>query len=119
MPPAAGRAGTPAPACDARVDVFPLLCATSICHEGALNGVDLIAPGVDERLLDVPAASISCGKSGLHLVDSRDPERSLLLLKLSETPPCGPAMPLGSGPSGLTKAQLDCVGSFGRTLAAR
>jgi hypothetical protein len=114
-----GGGGAGMPACNAQREVFPVLCATSVCHDGALNGVDLIAPAVEQRVLDVPAAGVFCKASGLRLVDSRDPERSLLLLKLSETPPCGSSMPLGSGPSGLTSAQLDCVRSFVHTLAAR
>jgi hypothetical protein len=94
-----------------------VLCATSICHDGAVNGLDLIAPGVDERVLDVPARGVDCSSSGLRIVDSRQPARSLLRLKLSETPPCGSPMPLGSGPSGLTPQQLGCLDAYVDTLA--
>jgi hypothetical protein len=106
-------------ACDARTDVFPVVCGTSICHDGAINGLDLIAPGLDERVLDVPAAGTDCGKTTLPLVDSQRPERSLILQKLSEAPPCGSPMPLGSGPSGLTQDQLSCIQAFVRAVAAR
>jgi hypothetical protein len=114
--PAAGASGSAA-ACDAPRDVFPLVCGTSICHDGPVNRLDLIAPGVAERLLDVPAAGVHCATSGLLLVDSQQPEHSLLLAKLTEQPPCGSPMPLGSGPAGLTQTQLDCIAQFVATLA--
>ena len=106
-----------APLCDARTEVFPVLCATAICHEGTLNGLDLLAPGVDERVLDVPARGNHCASSGLRIVDSQQPARSLLLLKLSEQPPCGSPMPLGSGPAGLTARQRACLDDYVAALA--
>jgi hypothetical protein len=97
--------------------VFPVVCGTSVCHDGSVNGLDLVAPGVAQRLLDVPAGGVYCRESGLLLVDSRQPERSLLLAKLTEQPPCGAPMPLGSGPSGLGEDQLACIAGFAAGLS--
>lgn len=117
---AAGVGGQAAPgACDVHSDVFSRSCGNSVCHEGTINGLDLLGRNVEARLLDVPAGGPICKSSGLKLINSAMPEQSLLLLKLTPNPPCGSPMPLGSGPSGLTQAQLDCVKAFVHQLAGR
>ncbi len=122
LPGGDGAAGTVAARqpgdCDVEGEVFARVCGTSVCHEGTVNGLDLIAPDVDARLLDVPAAGFECADSGLRIVDSEQPQRSLLLLKLSEAPPCGSPMPLGSGPAGLTTAQRACIDGHVQRLVA-
>jgi hypothetical protein len=121
----AGMSGGGSPAaisgepCNAPTDVFPVTCASIVCHEGTANKLDLLSPGVDQRLLDVPAMGVNCGKTGVKLVDSQNPEQSLILLKLTTSPPCGSPMPLGSGPSGLKPEQLTCIHDYVVNLAGR
>lgn len=116
---AAGSAAISGGPCNAPTDVFPVTCASIVCHEGTANKLDLLSPGVDQRLLDVPAMGIHCGKTGMKLVDSKDPEQSLILLKLTTSPPCGSPMPLGSGPSGLKPEQLTCIHDYVVRLAGQ
>jgi hypothetical protein len=104
-------------ACNAPSDVFPVTCASIVCHEGNANKLDLLSPGVEQRLLDVPAMGVHCGKTGMKLVDSASPEQSLILQKLTTSPPCGSPMPLGSGPSGLKPEQLTCIHDYVFKLA--
>lgn len=115
----AGSAAVSGGPCNAPTDVFPLTCASIVCHEGTANKLDLLSPGVDQRLLDVPAMGVHCGKTGMKLVDSKNPEQSLILLKLTTSPPCGSPMPLGSGPSGLKPEQLTCIHDYVVGLAGR
>ena len=68
---------------------------------------------------DVPAMGVHCGKTGMKLVDSKNPEQSLIVLKLTTSPPCGSPMPLGSGPSGLKPEQLTCIHDYVVGLAGR
>ena len=84
--------------------LFPQRCGGSICHEGkdAAAGLDLVAPGVESRLVDKPARDCP----GL-LVDPILPESSLLYKKLLPLPDCGSPMPIGR-PT-LTFDELECV----------
>ena len=86
--------------------------ANGVCGSGS-------EPGLAERLVDVPAAGPFCAEQGFKLIDSADPDNSLLLLKLSVDAPCGSAMPLGSGPAGLTDNELACMQSYVHDLASR
>jgi hypothetical protein len=73
-------------------------CATGAgCHVAEAPGgdLDLVSPGLAARLVDVPASS-TCG--GTLLVDSSDPEASLLYQKVLDSAPCGSRMPLGGAP---------------------
>ena len=100
-------------------DVAPIFgssCGTSICHElegqsKTLSKLDLIAPGVEERLLDQP--STDC--AGKVFVDSENFEASYLLEKLeNQRPSCGSPMPIGLP---LSTEQLDCLRSWVESLA--
>jgi hypothetical protein len=85
-------------------ELFVMRCAGSICHEGAeaAAGLDLIAPNVESRLIDVKGRDCS----GL-LVDPVLPEASLLYQKLLPLPDCGSPMPLGT--PALNGFELECV----------
>lgn len=101
------------------VDTTPPECMTSLfsascgvgtsCHapNGTQSQVDLVSPGVADRLLDVKSKTNVC--SGYVLVTT-DGTASLLLQKLmGGMPPCGVAMPLGPP---LTAEQLSCVSGW-------
>jgi hypothetical protein len=79
-----------APACV--VQAFQSTCGTAACHAAGAQQVDLISNGVAGRLLDQPAKNAKC--KGRTLV-ATDGSASLLVQKLSGTPPCGEAMPEG------------------------
>ncbi len=84
--------------------LFVKSCAGSICHEGAnaAAGLDLIAPNVESRLVDIPGRDCP----GL-LVDPVLPETSLLYQKLLPLPGCGSPMPIGKPQ--LNGFELECV----------
>ncbi len=84
--------------------LFVQRCAGSICHEGAnaAAGLDLIAPNVEGRLVDIPGRDCP----GL-LVDPVLPETSLLYQKLLPLPNCGSPMPIGKPV--LDGFELECV----------
>ncbi|HMJ14393.1 MAG TPA: hypothetical protein VK524_23415, partial [Polyangiaceae bacterium] len=85
---------------------FQSSCSGSVCHSSAdaSTGLDLITAGVGDRLVGVPSSQ-ACGER--PLIDPANPEESLLLLKLEDTPPCGSRMPLGGDP--LTAEQKACI----------
>jgi hypothetical protein len=104
---------------DVVADTTPPACMTSLftascglgasCHapDATQSQVDLVSPGVAERLLDVESKTAVC--EGRVLVTT-DGTASLLLQKLmGGMPPCGVAMPLGPP---LTAEQLTCVSGW-------
>jgi hypothetical protein len=95
---------TPQSCPDITQELFVQRCGGSICHEGAepAAGLDLIAPNVESRLVDVEGRDCP----GL-LVDPVLPEASLLYQKLLPLPDCGSPMPIGK-PT-LTGFELECV----------
>jgi hypothetical protein len=93
-------------------------CVADLCC-GSAGELAADGCGVRAGWRASPAAGVNCGTSGLKLVDSKDPEHSLLLQKLTSTPPCGSPMPLGSGQSGLRDDQLACIKAFVFKLAGR
>ena len=103
--------------CDAK-PIFEARCAGSICHtaEGGsvVGGVDLLAPGVEQRLLGMPAtyANVSnpeeCPDQPELLLDPDDPAKSLLLTKIFNTHQCGSGMPTPN-PPGLPENERACI----------
>ena len=93
---------------DVPAEIFATKCAAGPCHAAytPAAGLDLITPGVAERLVGEPAAGEECAGMGTLAVPD-DPEASLLYLKLTGTPPCGAAMPLLAEP--LSDKELSCV----------
>jgi len=71
-------------------------CGTTGCHDDspqAREGLDLISPGVESRLVDVPAMGSGC--TNRILVVAGDPDSSYLMDKISNTPGiCGTQMPV-------------------------
>ncbi|MAQ18139.1 MAG: hypothetical protein CMN30_25500 [Sandaracinus sp.] len=95
--------------CQLDLDVpalFQSKCGSSACHEGSdpKAGLDLVAPGVFERLENVPATQCE----GRVRVDPDNPNASFLVEKLRGTQPvgCGERMPFVSF---LTGAEIACV----------
>lgn len=111
-------------ACDAK-PIFAASCAGSICHDGdaPLGGVDLLAPGVEDRLLGVPAsyANVSnpedCPEQPELLIDPENPAQSLLLTKIHGTHQCGDGMPVPN-PPGLAANDRDCIESWVQQVIA-
>jgi len=71
--------------------IFEPSCGGTGCHgaTGAQQGLDLVSPGIAERVVGV--SGIGCSAT---LADPANPEASLIYQKLSPTPPCGSPMPL-------------------------
>ena len=90
-------------------DIFLPKCAGAGCHGAsrpAFN-LDLVSPGVTERLLDV--GGHSPGLCSAHvLVAAADPIASLMVTKLEERPPCGVTMPPPEEPR-LTDEEIDAI----------
>ena len=76
------------------------------CHAGAEPeaGLDLVTPGAGQRLMGAPSVQEAC--EGLSIVDPGG-ENSLLVDKLSDSPPCGARMPFGQ--TKLDAAEVECV----------
>jgi hypothetical protein len=63
-----------------------------VCHDGQSgNPLDLLAPGLPERLVGLESSSLRC--AGFRYIDPVTPEQSLILRKLDPDPPCGDRMP--------------------------
>lgn len=93
---------------DVESEIFAVRCAGSVCHsagEQRAAGLDLVSPGVAERVANVASASAECG--GNMLVVPGDASGSLLYQKLGDAPPCGSQMPLAQEP--LSDEELECV----------
>ena len=84
--------------------IFEPSCGGTGCHgaTGAQQGLDLVSPGVAERVVGVPG--IGCSAT---LADPASPEASLIYTKLSSTPPCGSPMPLAR--PALSDEDVACV----------
>jgi hypothetical protein len=90
--------------CDPVTDIFPPSCTTSACHsvQSQQGNLDLQSPGMPQRLVDKQAH----GGPGF-LIDSKNWQNSVLLTKLTDSPPFQFQMPLGADP--LTPDQVACV----------
>ncbi|HVK78457.1 MAG TPA: hypothetical protein VM734_34395 [Kofleriaceae bacterium] len=76
------------------------------CHAGAMPeaGLDLVSPGVADRVVGAMSATEAC--DGRMLVDPGSDEH-LLLDKLGSRPSCGGRMPFGQ--TQLPASQIECV----------
>ncbi len=90
--------------CDPVPAVFVPSCATSSCHsaQSQQGNLDLQSPGMPRRLVGKRAS----GGPGL-LIDPQHPQASVLLTKLSDTPPFNFQMPLGAPP--LNPDEVACI----------
>ena len=97
-------------------------CTASNCHGKQFQGgVDLVSPGIAERLVGTRSITQACG--GQLLIDPNSPDDSLLLRLLdakrfNATPnQCGVMMPFGSE-EGLVGDDLACVESWVHAVSA-
>ena len=70
-------------------------CGTTGCHDDspqAQQGLDLLSPGVENRVVDVNAVATGC--TDRILVIAGDPDNSYLISKLGAVEICGTQMPL-------------------------
>ncbi len=83
--------------CDPVTSIFIPSCNTSSCHSARAQqgNLDLESRGLPHRLVNVAAS----GGPGL-LINSGDPDLSVLYTKVSGTPPFKFQMPLGRPPLG-------------------
>jgi hypothetical protein len=103
-------------AIDVESDLLAVKCAGSVCHSAGdqkAAGLDLVSPGVAERVANVASESSACG--GNMLVVPGDPSASLLYQKVASEPPCGSRMPLGQDP--LSGDDIGCVASWIQEMA--
>lgn len=94
-------------------------CTNAGCHGERFQGnLDLLSPGLDQRLLGVASQSEACG--GELLVDPTNVDNSLLLRLIDparfQSSPCGVMMPFGSQ-SGVSATSLSCFESWLKTMA--
>jgi hypothetical protein len=76
------------PACVSKL--FKDTCGASGCHEKNSMTLDLVSPGVTERLVDQKSESMLCkGRKYISTAGA-----SLMFEKLGDQPPCGAKMPL-------------------------
>jgi cellulose 1,4-beta-cellobiosidase len=93
--------------CDAPDMIFTTTCGAAGCHNAAsaafAGNLDLVSPGLASRLVNVPANAMP----SLFYIDTANPSQSVLLTKLTSTPPFGAQMPYLSTP--LSSSQIQCV----------
>ena len=115
-----GAPGTPGAACDIQAVMAKPEngCVNSLCHGAQYQGgLDLASPGVETRLVDVHSTTEACG--GEPLIDSQNPENSLLLRLIDPArfaaAPCGVMMPFGTK-TGVSAEDLSCFESWVTSL---
>lgn len=101
----AGTGGTGAPTCDGFA-ILATNCGSSGCHGEGSNLGTFAASEADARDYIGAPGSVSCIGQGL-VIDTDDPAASLMMMKLSDDPPCGQPMP-GNGQL-LAQADIDCI----------
>lgn len=89
-------------------DVKPIIdgnCITG-CHQ--TGGVANFSPLTNyNEVVNGKASGSSCGSSGMMYVVKGNPSKSLLYLKLLDSPPCGGRMPPGRAP--LSQEQINII----------
>jgi hypothetical protein len=88
--------------------LFATRCAGP-CHEGAEAeaALDLVATGLEARLVGETSATPFCEGRLLIDPDGVEPADHLLLDKLQEQPSCGARMPFGG--EALSASEIECV----------
>jgi hypothetical protein len=94
-------------------------CTSAGCHGARFQGnLDLLSPGVGDRLRGVASQSEACG--GELLVDPEHIDDSLLLRLIDPvrfaSSPCGVMMPFGSS-AGVSADTLSCFEAWAREIA--
>jgi hypothetical protein len=88
-------------------------CGTAACHGAGAPQVDLLSPGVVDRLVDQP--SLAGGICENRVFIPTDGAESLLLKKLSTTNDCGTPMPFGRS-LGTPYPDYDCIEAWVTSL---
>jgi hypothetical protein len=126
-PPGPGAGGEPgdfAPGGECDIQALMALpengCTNAGCHGAQYQGnLDLVSPGVGDRLRGVASQSDACG--GELLIDPSNVDDSLLLRVLDParfaSSPCGVMMPLGNS-NGVSPSTLLCFEAWVKELAA-
>ena len=111
--PDAGQVSPSDGGCDPVTDIFPLSCTTSACHsaQSQQGNLDLESAGLPGRLVNKAAH----GGPGL-LIDSTNPAQSVMLLKVTDTPPFQFQMPLGAPP--LSPEEMACLQAWVQAAVA-
>jgi hypothetical protein len=87
-------------------------CGESYCHgAGVQSQVDLISPGLEDRLVGQESSTSQC--MGRVFVPT-DGSASLLLGKLQLPTPCGVRMPIGEP---LVEAEVMCISAWVKAVA--
>jgi hypothetical protein len=102
---------TPTTPPDCVLAVFKNTCGQVGCHAKGSPQVDLVSADVGQRLIDQTSNSGTCKG---HTYVSTDGSSSLLLDKLSNSPPCGARMPLGGM---LSAANMQCLTTWVGSLS--
>ncbi|MDB4969450.1 MAG: hypothetical protein JWN44_5139 [Myxococcales bacterium] len=91
-------------------ELFVQRCATASCHSAAAKvaALDLESADVSARLVNVKASN------GELLIDPINPDGSVLIRKLTASPPFGERQPPGAP---LDPATIECVRSWARSAA--
>jgi hypothetical protein len=94
-------------------DGFQILsenCGTSGCHGSGAVFTDFVASmAAVDQWVDEESA-MGCG-SPAKVFDTENPAASLVITKLSASPPCGGQMPI-TNPGSITEDQIDCIQQF-------
>lgn len=107
--------------------LFEARCGGSICHSPSSTGAppsggtDLSGTSAEvaARLYNKPPVASDCASSGALLIDSANPDASLMLLKLHDEQSCGDGMPSPYIDSNkLPDEDLGCIDSWVRRIAA-
>jgi hypothetical protein len=107
----AGSGNAAPPAC--ALQIFKATCGLAGCHAKGSPQIDLASDGVAGRLIEQRSRSVTCMD---RVYIATDGTASLLLNKLTDSPPCGAKMPLGGMISVSDKQCLtDWVTQLGRS----
>lgn len=100
----------PAPSCV--VEVLKK-CDTAACHGQGATVVNLVAAGVEKRLVDQPSSTASLARCEGRTLVATDGSDSLLLEKLTASPSCGSPMPIGFE---LENDEIECLTDWVESL---
>jgi hypothetical protein len=107
---------------DVPTKIFATACGTKMCHGNAqeppLGFTDLghSTRDITERLLDLHGTLGEKCADG-KVIDTADPESSLLITKLDPTPACGLPMPFGVYQ--VSDTDRECIRRWTRAVAKR
>jgi len=102
--------GIPQPP-ECMTSLFQARCNSSSCHDSEAQQIDLVSPGVGDRLVGVASTSLQCMP---RVYVPTDGGESLLLEKFQPVPDCGIRMPIGPP---LSDAEVMCVSGWVKAVA--